>query len=141
MNCKFIKLSTGDDLIVSTQDSLDDLDSKKYIEISRPVVIHSIRVPHDGGVIESYIMKPWVKMVKDEVIRIPVSSIIITGNVIEVAEKHYEEFLAADTAPVEGIEDMEDEIIDDILDNLFDNTESSEDDNDSWTNGEGRTLH
>ena len=94
MYCKFLKLTNGENLIVSTEDQCDNFDSKSFIEISNPVAIHSMRMPYRNMVVESFIMQPWMKMAKDEVVRIAVNSIIVTANVVEKAEAQYIEFIA-----------------------------------------------
>ena len=53
MYCKFLKLTSGENLIVSTEDDCVELVDKKYVEVSEPVEIHSMKMPYAGGVIEA----------------------------------------------------------------------------------------
>lgn len=140
MYCKFLKLTSGENLIVSTEDECDKLDEKRYIEVSEPVVIHSMRMPYAGGFVESYIMQPWLKMSTKEVLRLPVRNIIIATNLIEKAESQYKQFIVE----YESFEMATEEDIDEAPSGGIDINGSEiteEDDNDSWTSGSDRTYH
>jgi len=140
MYCKFIKLTSGENLIVSTEDECKELDKKSYIEVSEPVVIHSMKLPFAGGFIESYIMQPWLKMATKEVLRLPVRNIIIATNLLEKAESQYKQFIIE----YDSLEMATEEDIDEALSGGVDidgNEITEEDDNDSWTSGSDRTYH
>ena len=140
MYCKFLKLTSGENLIVSTEDMCDKLDEKRYIEVSEPVVIHSMRMPYGGGFVESYIMQPWLKMSSREVLRLPVRNIIIATNLLEKAEIQYKQFIVE----FENFEISTEEDIDEALSGDIDIDEheiTEEDDNDSWRRGSDRTYH
>jgi hypothetical protein len=140
MYCKFLKLTSGENLIVSTEDECMDLADKKYIEVSEPVEIHSMKMPYAGGVIESYIMQPWLKMSAKEVLRIPARNVVIATNVLERAESQYKQFIVE----YDSLEMATEEDIDQALsgdDDSSDNEISEEEDNDSWSSGGERTLH
>ncbi len=140
MYCKFLKLTSGENLIVSTEDECSDLVNKKYIEVSQPVEIHSMRMPCNGGVVESYMMQPWLKMSAKEVLRIPAHNVIIATNVLEKAEFQYKQFILE----YEHIAVTNEEELDQALsgnDDVVEDEISEEDNNDSWTNGDSRTYH
>lgn len=140
MYCKFLKLISGENLIVSTEDECMDLADKKYIEVSEPVEIHSMKMPYAGGVIESYIMQPWLKMSAKEVLRIPARNVVIVTNVLEKAESQYKQFIIEyDSLEMATEEDIEQALSGD--DDSSDNEISEEEDNDSWSSGGERTLH
>jgi hypothetical protein len=140
MYCKFLKLTSGENLIVSTEDECMDLADKKYIEVSEPVEIHSMKMPYAGGVIESYIMQPWLKMSAKEVLRIPAHNVVIVTNVLEKAESQYKQFIIEyDSLEMATEEDIEQALSGD--DDSSDNEISEEEDNDSWSSGGERTLH
>ena len=139
MYCKFLKLTSGENLIVSTEDDCVELVDKKYVEISEPVEIHSMKMPYGGGVIESYIMQPWLKMSAKEVLRIPAHNILVATNVMEKAETQYKQFiLEYDQMAVATDEDIEKALSGD--DDETDD-EIEEDDYDSWTDSGDRTYH
>jgi len=140
MYCKFLKLTSGENLIVSTEDECMDLADKKYIEVSEPVEIHSMKMPYAGGVIESYIMQPWLKMSAKEVLRIPARNVVIVTNVLEKAESQYKQFIIEyDSLKMATEEDIEQALSGD--DDSSDNEISEEEDNDSWSSSGERTLH
>lgn len=140
MYCKFLKLTSGENLIVSTEDECMDLADKKYIEVSEPVEIQSMKMPYAGGVIESYIMQPWLKMSAKEVLRIPARNVVIVTNVLEKAESQYKQFIIEyDSLEMATEEDIEQALSGD--DDSSDNEISEEEDNDSWSSSGARTLH
>ena len=140
MYCKFLKLTSGENLIVSTEDECMDLADKKYIEVSEPVEIHSMKMPYAGGVIESYMMQPWLKMSTKEVLRIPARNVVIATNVLEKAESQYKQFIIEyDSLEMATEEDIEQALSGD--DDSSDNEISEEEDNDSWSSSRARTLH
>jgi hypothetical protein len=140
MYCKFLKLTSGENLIVSTEDECMDLADKKYIEVSEPVEIQSMKMPYAGGVIESYIMQPWLKMSAKEVLRIPARNVVIVTNVLEKAESQYKQFIIEyDSLEMATEEDIEQALSGD--DDSSDNEISEEEDNDSWSSSGERTLH
>jgi hypothetical protein len=140
MYCKFLKLTSGENLIVSTEDECDKLDEKRYIEVSEPVVIHSMRMPYQGGFVESYIMQPWLKMSSREVLRIPVCNIIVATNLIEKAEFQYKQFIVEyENFEIATEEDIDEALAGDV--DINGNEITEEDDNDSWRRGSDRTYH
>ena len=140
MYCKFLKLTSGENLIVSTEDECMDLADKKYIEVSEPVEIQSMKMPYAGGVIESYVMQPWLKMSAKEVLRIPARNVVIVTNVLERAESQYKQFIIEyDSLEMATEEDIEQALSGD--DDSSDNEISEEEDNDSWSSSGERTLH
>jgi len=141
MYCKFLKLTSGENLIVSTEDECVKLDEKKYIEVTEPVVIHSMRMPYGGGFIESYIMQPWLKMCTKEVLRLPVRNIIIATNLHEKAEVQYKQFIVEYESPQLATEEDIDEALSSDVD-INGNVITEEDDNDDgWRIGSDRTYH
>ena len=140
MYCKFIKLTSGENLIVSTEDDCNELDMKSYIEVSEPVVIHSMRMPYGGGFVESYIMQPWLKMSTKEVLRLPVRNIIIATNLLEKAESQYKQFIVEyENFEIATEEDIDEALAGDV--DINGNEITEEDDNDSWTDSGEHTLH
>ena len=140
MYCKFLKLTSGENLIVSTEDECMDLADKKYIEVSEPVEIHSMKMPYAGGIIESYMMQPWLKMSAKEVLRIPARNVVIATNVLERAENQYKQFIVE----YENSEMATEENIEQALLGDDDSSEieiSEEDENDSRSSSGAHTLH
>ena len=140
MYCKFLKLTSGENLIVSTEDECIDLADKKYIEVSEPVEIHSMKMPYAGGVIESYMMQPWLKMSAKEVLKIPARNVVIATNVLERAETQYKQFIIEyENSAMATEEDIEQALSGD--DDSDDIEISEEDENDSRSSSGAHTLH
>ena len=140
MYCKFLKLTSGENLIVSTEDECIDLADKKYIEVSEPVEIHSMKMPYAGGIIESYMMQPWLKMSAKEVLRIPARNVVIATNVLERAETQYKQFIIEyENSDVASEEDIEQALSGD--DDSSEIEISEEDENDSRSSSGAHTLH
>lgn len=140
MYCKFLKLTSGENLIVSTEDECVDLVDKKYIEVSEPVEIHSMKMPYAGGVIESYVMQPWLKMSAKEILRIPAHNVLIATNVLEKAESQYKQFiLEYEHLAITSEEDLDQALSGD--DDVNEDEISEEDDDDSWTSSGDRIYH
>ena len=140
MYCKFLKLTSGENLIVSTEDECMDLADKKYIEVSEPVEIHSMKMPYAGGIIESYMMQPWLKMSAKEVLRIPARNVVVVTNVLERAEAQYKQFIIEyDNLDMATEEDVEQALSGD--DDSSEIEISEEDENDSRSSSGARTLH
>lgn len=138
MYCKFLKLTSGENLIVTTADECTELLDKKYIEVTEPVEIHSMKMPYAGGVVESYIMQPWLKMSAKEVLKIPAQSILIATNLMERAETQYKQFiLEYDELTITSEEELEDDFENDDLTD----EDLEEDDYDSRTSSTSRTYH
>ena len=136
MYCKFLKLTSGENLIVTTADECTELLDKKYIEVTEPVEIQSMKMPYAGGVVESYIMQPWLKMSAKEVLKIPAQSILIATNLMEKAEVQYKQFiLEYEELTVTSEDELEDEY-DEPDDEL-----EEDDDYDSRTSSRDRTYH
>ena len=140
MYCKFLKLTSGENLIVSTEDECMDLADKKYIEVSEPVEIHSMKMPFAGGIVESYMMQPWLKMSAKEVLRIPARNVVIATNVLERAEAQYKQFIVEyENSEMATEEDIEQALSGD--DNYGEIEISEEDENDSRSSSGAHTLH
>jgi len=148
MYCKIIKLTNGEDLIADTADDCSNLHKQNYIEVTDPVAIETVKMPFNGMLIETYVMRPWIKLSKDNVLQIPVTSILVATDVIEKAEEQYRDFIVKYNnfeEQVDGFDDLDDESMpsdDDVLNNYFEMLEEIEDDeNDSRPSSRSKTYH
>ena len=139
MYCKFLKLTSGENLIVSTEDDCVELVDKKYVEVSEPVEIHSMKMPYAGGIIESYVMQPWLKMSAKEILRIPAHNILVATNVMEKAETQYKQFILEYDQLALATDDSIDKAL--TSNDELTEDESEEEDYDSWTDSGDRTYH
>jgi len=93
MYCKFLKLTNGENIIVSTDDNCDTFTNKEFIDIVDPVLISSFRFPKGNMIVESFVMQPWIKMAKKDVMRLPVNNIVVATDVQEMAVSQYKTFV------------------------------------------------
>lgn len=150
MYCKFLKLSNGDDIIVQTNDLCESFKDKEFLEVTEPVLISSMRIPRGPVIIETYVMQPWIKMARANVVSIPTTSIIVAVDVHEIAEEQYFEFVEESNKKRNNSEesillDDQDESAQDMLEaflqSMNETSDEEEDDDGNTRVGVGRTIH
>jgi hypothetical protein len=107
MYCKFLKLVNGDNLIVTTDDECKTFKGKEFLNCVDPVQVGTVRYPRGTMVVESYVLQPWIKMSIDDVVQIPVSSIVVAVDVQELAFKQYTKYLES----MDELDSFEEELI------------------------------
>jgi len=136
MHCKFLKLTNGEDIIVQTDDICDTFKDKEFINIIDPVLIASMRIPRGAVIIESYIMQPWIKMAKSDVVQLPTKNIIVAVDIHKEAEEQYlkyveesnsQELDSANEIQFEEEEETENVTLEDYINSLGDDTEEEDD--------------
>ena len=85
---KLLKLVSGDDIICTTLDDLNNVKLNTIISIFDPVVVKTVKLPRDLGIYESYILQPWLRYISQTEYRIPVNNIIAIVNVNEEWNKN-----------------------------------------------------
>lgn len=141
MYCKYLKLTNGDNIMVTTEDSCNDLKTKDHINVMDPVLIDSVRFPRGRMIVETYIMQPWLKMSKAGVVKIPVHSIVVATDVQESAAEQYKRYLQEapeqepSSMPASGDE------IDDLINHVFNGDEEEAEEENHDGNTDPRTLH
>ena len=105
---KFFKLINGESIVVSTVDNFEDYKSKKYVQISDPIEIKTIKAHNGHYVVETYTMQPWIKMAKTDKINIPTESIMVVVDLHDDAIMQYKEYIK-DAIVQEAVEEIEDE--------------------------------
>jgi len=142
MYYKFLKLTNGENLIVSTDDNCDTFCEKEFISVLDPILVGIIRVPKDDLVMESYVFQPWIKMGVEDVVKIPTSSIVVAVDLNESAKEHYLNYLhdmsLMDDSLQEATEEESQVTIEEFLENMKTSDEEEEDGN---RNQNRRTLH
>ena len=143
MFCKYLKLINGENLIVTTDDDCQTFKGKEFLNCVDPVQVGTIKFPRGSMVIESYVLQPWIKMSIDDVVQIPVSSIVVAVDVQELAFKQYkkfvEEYANLDTELLDASEFSEDEDFQDFLDTVLGS--DNEEDEDDRIGRADRTYH
>jgi hypothetical protein len=149
MHCKFLKLTNGEDIIVQTDDTCESLNNKEFISVIKPVLIASMRIPRGPMVIESYIMQPWIKMAKADVVQITTKNIVVAVDVHEMAEKQYLQYVEEynNRNILNNTPDFELEEEEEVSKETFEEfqqalrEDSEEDDDGTPRTRPGRTLH
>ena len=150
MYCKFLKLSNGDDIIVQTKDLCESLNDKEFLEVTEPVLISSMRIPRGPVIIETYVMQPWIKMAKANVVNIPTKSIIVAVDVHEIAEEQYYEFVEEsnkkknvqeESIVIDESEESAQDMLEAFLQSMNETSDEEEDDEGHTRTTVGRTIH
>jgi len=145
MYCKFLKLINGDNLIVTTDDECKSFKGKEFLNCVDPVQVGTVRYPRGTMVVESYVLQPWIKMSVDDVVQIPVSSIVVAVDVQELAFKQYTKYLES----MDELNSFEEELIElgddpeafeDFITSVL-GSDNEEEEDDRIGRADTRTLH
>ena len=143
MFCKYLKLINGENLIVTTDDDCKTFKGKEFLNCVDPVQVGTIKFPRDSMVIESYVLQPWIKMSVDDVVQIPVRSIVVAVDVQDMAFKQYkkfvEEYANLDTELQEALDYEDQQDFEDFIDSVLGSDNEEEDDD--RTGRADRILH
>jgi hypothetical protein len=137
MYCKYLKLTNGENIIVSTDDNCETFNNKEFIDIVDPVLISSFRFPKGNMVVESFVMQPWIKMAKKDVMRIPVNNIVVATDVQEMAVSQYKTFVEESVNEVSN--ELTEEDIEETLNEFFSDADDGEEDQEDGPTD--RTYH
>ena len=121
---KYLKLSSGDNIICTTTDDCEDIYDRKSIKVTQPVILSAIRMPSSRGIVESYIMYPLFTFTEEEEYVIPTSQIVLAINIKENLKNNYLTYLSQreeeDDELVADDDEDEEETIDEFLNRLGD---------------------
>jgi hypothetical protein len=148
MYYKFFKLINGEDIIAVTDDPCETFEDKEFIDIVDPVLICAYRIPREKGIMETYVMQTWMKMAVQDVISLPVASILIAVDVQSKVIEQYDIFVI-EANRSSSIATLEDGYSDDVLEELIDvaqeammsGNEEEEEDDYSRSARRVRTFH
>jgi hypothetical protein len=148
MYYKFFKLINGEDIIAVTDDPCETFEDKEFIDIVDPVLICAYRIPREKGIMETYIMQTWIKMAVQDVISLPVSSILIAVDVQPKVIEQYDIFVieanrSSTFATLEDgySDDVMEELIDVAQEAMISGNEEEEEDDYSRSARRVRTFH
>ena len=121
---KYLKLSSGDNIICTTTDDCEDIYDRKSIKVTQPVILSAIRMPSSRGIVESYIMYPLFTFTEEEEYISPTSQIVLAINIKENLKNNYLTYLSQqeeeDDELVADDDEDEEETIDEFLNRLGD---------------------
>ena len=148
MYYKFFKLINGEDIIAVTDDTCETFEDKEFIDIVDPVLICAYRIPREKGIMETYIMQTWIKMAVQDVISLPVSSILIAVDVQPKVIEQYDIFVieanrSSTFATLEDgySDDVMEELIEVAQEAMMSGNEEEEEDDYSRSARRVRTFH
>lgn len=93
MQCKFLKLTNGDDIIAMVGDEFMSTTTMSHVQIQDPVQISSARFPRGDMIMETYLMQPWIKMSRSNIMVIPTVTIVAAVDITDSAYEQYIEYL------------------------------------------------
>lgn len=93
INYKLMKLTSGETIVCSTEDSCEDLTEKKTITIVNPVALNHVRIPRGTVLVESYIMLPWMSFTENNTFNVSTSQIIVAATIKEELRKNYIDYI------------------------------------------------
>ena len=134
--CKFLKLTNGEEIIVTTDNDCSDFKNDRYLHVLDPVQIKAISMARGPMVVETHIMQPWIRLAKDDIIQIPTDSIVVAVDVEDDVLTQYAKFLYnhhIEKAPPQD----RDEVINNMLEELEDEHNIDGNDNEE----ENPTFH
>lgn len=119
MYTKLLKLTNGDNLIVTTDTACQDFKKLPAISVLDPVLINTLKFNRGPYIVETYTMQPWIKIAKKDIINIPTENIIVAVDIQDDVEEQYRKFVD-DTAgedqlisDQEAVEDMVEQLLED----------------------------
>jgi hypothetical protein len=147
MYCKLIKLINGDNIIVTTDDDCSSFKDKEFLNCVDPVQVGTVRFPKGDMVVETYVLQPWIKMSLDDMVRIPISSIVVAVDLQDSAISQYQIYVEdiqklnenSEGLNAESFED-DHEVYDDFINAVLGN-DNEDDDDDRVRRTDSRTLH
>lgn len=93
VNIKFLKLTNGEQIIVTTDEKIKTFKDKKAIDVMDAVQIGTIKIPAGQAVMETYTMSPWIRIAKEDIISIPTDSIVVMTELDDDAVVQYQSFI------------------------------------------------
>lgn len=124
MFCKYLKLTNGDNIIVTTDNDCKNFKEQKTIPVCDPVLLKNIQMAQGPFLVETFTMQPWIKVAKNDIIDIPTESILVVVDLHESAVDQYKSFVLETSNTDPKVE----EVTDEEYQNLFDSFEETEED-------------
>ena len=91
--CKYLKLTNGENIIVTTDNDCKEFKQHKTINIVNPVELAVMRLSNGPVIMESMTLQPWIKVAPNDVIEVPTESILVITDLKEEAVEQYKTFL------------------------------------------------
>lgn len=142
MHTKLLKLTNGDNLIVTTDSSCQDFKQQQAISVIDPVLISTLKFNRGPYIVETYTMQPWIKIAKKDIINIPTENIIVAVDIQKDVEEQYKEFVDDTENQEQLISDEEsvNEMVDQLMEDEDEDFEEIDDDEPRTTRNQ-TTFH
>lgn len=124
MFCKYLKLTNGDNIIVTTDNDCKNFKQQKTIPVCDPVLLKNIQMSQGPFLVETFTMQPWIKVAKNDIIDIPTESILVVVDLHQSAVDQYKSFVLETSNTDPKVE----EVTDEDYQNIFDSFEEQEED-------------
>jgi len=134
--CKFLKLTNGEEIIVTTDNDCSDLKKEKYLFVIDPVEIKAISMSKGAMVFETHVMQPWIRLAKDDIIQIATDNILVAVDVDDDVLNQYAKFLYERFVDKQAPGSREE-----ILETMMEDLESDADIDGNNDKKEGPTFH
>jgi len=136
--CKFLKLSNGEEIIVTTDNDCNDFKNDRYLSVMDAVQVKEMQVCRGPLVIETHVMQLWIRIAKNDIIQIPTDNILVAVDVEDDVANQYAKFLydqQLKTLPTQNNREM----VENILEEL--ESENNIDGNDNNNQDQEPTVH
>lgn len=90
---KYLKLTNGENIIVTTDHTCCNFKDEKTISVFDAVLVSSVKIANGPYLIETYVMQPWIKLAKNDIIDIPTENILVAVDLEESVEEQYKTYL------------------------------------------------
>jgi hypothetical protein len=90
---KLLKLSSGENVICSTEDNCENFVDRGMLSITNPVVLNVLRMPKGRNLVESYVLIPWFSFASNDVYEISTDQVITAIDIKETLVKNYLDYL------------------------------------------------
>ena len=118
MFCKYLKLSNGDNIIVTTDTDCKNFKQFKTIFVYDPVILNNVQLSQGPFLVDTFTMQPWIRVAKNDIIEIPTDSIIVAVDLHESAIDQYKKFVLEYSSTETNIQEATDEEIDSVFESL-----------------------
>lgn len=141
MESKFFKLINGLEIIAHSDIKIDNWYDSSTISIIDPVMLQPYRYPKGDMIYETFVMTPWVKAAKYDVITIPTKHIMLVLDIDDHLKAQYEDYIleVENATPVLSSSETAPESFEDFINHVF--TQDDEDDEEHVEQSHGRTIH
>lgn len=119
----FVKLANGDNIMCTTFSDITKVNKLKFLEVIDPIQVFSFRMPHNGSIIEKFIIQAWAPFSSTSSTMIPINNIVFVGQLKDFFVERYVDYITDPNAQQllqeTGPDDMEDEEEEDVSDDMI----------------------